>query len=46
MLDTGSDLKAHLKKEGFPGGQLVLFGRTVSLPNFFQEFFSPILLEN
>ena len=46
VLDIGSDRKAYLEKEGLPGGQLVLFARTGSLPNFFQGFFSPILLEN
>ncbi len=35
-MDIGSELKAYMEKEGRPGGQLVLFGRTVSLPDFFQ----------
>jgi len=35
-LDIGSELNAYMEKEGRPGGQLVLFGRTVSLPVFFQ----------
>ena len=36
VLDIGSDRKAYLEKEGLLGGQLVLVGRRVSLPNFFQ----------
>jgi hypothetical protein len=40
VLDIGSDRKAYLEKEGLLGGQLVLFGRRVSLPNFFRGFYS------